>query len=125
MSEQQNHWQQRPFYWRIPILFGLLGGGLGGLLMGLMRTSEMFTLIVLGEIFGCVPALITGFAAMFLKSERNVFGIMTTVGIGFLVSLIYAFILRFSGTLLLAILGGVSALILSSVVLPKPNPSNN
>lgn len=123
MSEQQNHWQQRPFYWRIPILFGLLGGGLGGLFLWFMYLSEILLFIVFGAIYGFIPALITGFAAMLLKSERDVFGIMTTVGIGFLVSLIYAFILRFSGTLLLAILGGVSALILSFFVLPKPNSS--
>lgn len=104
-----------------------IGRWLGGLFLWFMYLSEILLFIVFGAIYGFIPALITGFAAMLLKSERDVLGIMTTVGIGFLVSLIYSGIVSnnslFSGTM--AVAGGLSALILSFVVLPKPNSSNN
>lgn len=128
MSEQKhNTWQQRPFYWRIPILFGLLGGGLGGLFMGVMEVSNIFLFMVLGAIYGFIPALITGLAAMLFQLQRDVSGIIATVVIGTLVSLIYGFLMSNQSSLLhvsfagmLAILGGVSALILSFFVLPIP-----
>lgn len=126
MSENHTNywgnWDKRPFHWRIPLLFGLLGGGLGGLFFAFMNLPNILLFIVLGAIYGFIPALITGLLAMLLKSERDVLGIVATVAIGTLSSWLYGFIFLstfvFSGVA--ALLGGLSALILSFFVLPIP-----
>lgn len=121
---EQNTGKHTPFYWRIPIVFGLWGGGLGGIFFAislkLIGIVEILAFILLGAFLGFIPALITGLLAMLLKLERNILGIVVTMTIGALSSWIYGVILStFASTL--ALIGGLSALILAFWVLPKSN----
>lgn len=126
---------------KVTILYSLLGGFVGGFLFAMMAVSTsdfdqtsniLLFIIAMGTIIGFIPAILTGFILSKLSAVKNQFadyGLMFMVGgvILMLFSLCVSFILSgFDGmgflfviAFFMALLGGISSVIVGSLVLPK------
>ena len=139
-----------PYPWRVPIIYALLGGLLGAWLLAyyylwlqsgwLAQASlaeafgAIWGLVLWGYVFGGIPALLTGLLAMRLRLHRTAKGVVCTVVMGAVLSLLWFVVINWDvstlysrpQTLLMKMLvimscGAASSLILSAF-LPKPQP---
>ena len=114
---------------RVIAVFTLLGGGLGGLLVLLAigqafgaGVGELWLLgMALGVAMGTLPAALCGVLLAFLRAEYSGSNVALAVAVGALASAAMGLVWAHDGIAAVwtACVGGLSAAILSAIVLPK------
>ena len=114
---------------RVIAVFTLLGGGLGGLLVLLAigqafgaGVGELWLLgMALGVAMGTLPAALCGVLLAFLRAEYSESNVALAVAVGALASAAMGLVWAHDGIAAVwtACVGGLSAAILSAIVLPK------
>lgn len=114
---------------RVIAVFTLLGGGLGGLLVLLaigqafgVGVGELWLLgMALGVAMGTLPAALCGVLLAFLRAEYSGSNVALAVAVGALASAAMGLVWAHDGIAAVwtACVGGLSAAILSAIVLPK------
>ena len=114
---------------RVIAVFTLLGGGLGGLLVLLAigqafgaGVGELWLLgMALGVAMGTLPAALCGVLLAFLRAEYSGINVALAVAVGALASAAMGLVWAHDGIAAVwtACVGGLSAAILSAIVLPK------
>ena len=114
---------------RVIAVFTLLGGGLGGLLVLLAigqafgaGVGELWLLgMALGVAMGTLPAALCGVLLAFLRAEYSGSNVALAVAVGALASAAMGLVWAHDGIAAVwtACTGGLSAAILSAIVLPK------
>ena len=114
---------------RVIAVFTLLGGGLGGLLV-LLAIGQAFGAgvgglwllgMALGVAMGTLPAALCGVLLAFLRAEYSGSNVALAVAVGALASAAMGLVWAHDGIAAVwtACVGGLSAAILSAIVLPK------
>lgn len=126
---------------KVIILYALFGGIIGGALVGLVVAvltawfdffTILFTAMAYGFLIGLLPALITGSTLAYGQFYRHKKSLLVAFAIGFLVTMLSAIIFLFfvdalteqatlslSLSLLIALVGGISAVLTGLFALPK------
>ena len=114
---------------RVIAVFTVLGGGLGGLLVLLAigqafgaGVGELWLLgMALGVAMGTLPAALCGVLLAFLRAEYSGSNVALAVAVGALASAAMGLVWAHDGIAAVwtACVGGLSAAILSAIVLPK------
>lgn len=110
--------------WRVVCYYALFGGAVGGAITGILIFPLIIFAVFYGAFLGFVPALLTGIYVAMMRMMKTAMGLLHAFLAGAVVSGAYNLIADKNADVMLilglALVGGLSSLILACYTLPNP-----